>query len=147
MISLGLVDHIADPHFGGYGRDAAPLGRHSVEAKAVWERGFAELTTAEIVELFHQRGGDAVPFTDYPQIVDHPQTAAIEALCEVSGADGSTVRAVSPVWKFSATPVHAGPAAPALGADTAAILTELDGPPRSRVAMPGRAAGSPRPGR
>ena len=41
MISLGLVEHITDPAFGGFGRDAAPLGRHSVEAKPSSQIGFA----------------------------------------------------------------------------------------------------------
>ncbi len=128
MISLGLVEHISDPHFEGYGRQAAPLGRYAVEAKATWEQGFAELRTEEIVDLFHERGGDAVPFTDYPQIVVHPQTIAIEALCDVALADGSSMRGVAPVWKFSETPVAASSAAPLLGQHTESILAELAEP-------------------
>ena len=82
MIDLGLVEHIVDPAFGNQGRDAAPLGRHVDEAKPVWEEGFAELTTEEVVDLFHERGGDAVPFTDYPRSPP-PPAEAIGAPCDV----------------------------------------------------------------
>ena len=89
-------------------------------AKPIWEQGFAALSSAEVIDLLHERGGDAVPFTDYAQIVDHPQTAAIEALCEVGGRP-----AVAPVWRFSATPAVAGPSAPGLGEHTDEVLAEL----------------------
>jgi crotonobetainyl-CoA:carnitine CoA-transferase CaiB-like acyl-CoA transferase len=125
MISLGLVEHITNPVFGGFGRDAAPLGRHSVEAKPIWEQGFAELTTDEVIDLFHERGGDAVPFTDYPLITTHPQTEAIGALCDVPLAGGGRLRGVAPVWQFSETPAAVGGPAPRLGEHTDAVLAEL----------------------
>jgi formyl-CoA transferase len=125
MISLGLVEHIADPVFSSFGRDAAPLGRHSVEAKPIWEKGFSSLTTDEVVDLFHERGGDAVPFTDYPLITSHPQTQAIEALCEVPLPGGGSMRGVSPVWKFSETPAQIAGPAPLLGQHTDELLRNL----------------------
>jgi crotonobetainyl-CoA:carnitine CoA-transferase CaiB-like acyl-CoA transferase len=125
MISLGLVDHLGDPAFGNFGRDAAPLGRHSVEAKPIWEEGFSELTTEEVVDLFHERGGDAVPFTDYPLITSHPQTAAIAALCDVPLAGGGVLRGVAPVWKFSETPAAIQGPAPRLGEHTDELLAAL----------------------
>jgi crotonobetainyl-CoA:carnitine CoA-transferase CaiB-like acyl-CoA transferase len=120
LITLGLVDHLDNPHFGDMGRAAAPLGRYATEAKPVWEQGFAELTSAEVIELLQERGGDAVPFTDYAQIVAHPQTAAIDALCEVGGQP-----AVAPVWRFSATPAVVGGPAPGLGEHTDEVLAEF----------------------
>ena len=126
MIRLGLLDHLDDPRFADFGRQAAPLGRFAVEAKAVWEGAFASLTTAEVVELFHERGGDAVPFTDYPTITAHPQVAAIGALVEVDQPGFGPLRSVAPVWRFSATPAVLRGGAPALGADNDAVL---DGQP------------------
>jgi formyl-CoA transferase len=125
MITLGLVEHIADPLFEGFGREAAPLGRFAVEAKPIWERAFAALPTDEVIDLFHERGGDAVPFTHYAQIVDHPQTVAIGALCELEGPGGVRQRAVAPVWRFSATPAVPGGRAPRLGEHTDEVLAEL----------------------
>lgn len=125
MISLGLVEHITDPAFAAFGREAAPLGRHAVEAKPIWEEGFAELTTEEIVDLFHERGGDAVPFTDYPLITSHAQTEAIGALCDVPLAGGGSLRGVSPVWGFSETPARVQGPAPRLGQHTDEVLAEL----------------------
>ena len=125
MISLGLLDHLEDPNFAGFGREAAPLGRYAVEAKPTWEEGFASLTTQEIVELFHERGGDAVPFTNYPEIAAHPQTAAIGALRQVGLPGGGAMTGVAAVWKFSATPAAITGAAPRLGEHTETILEEL----------------------
>lgn len=111
MVHLGLVDYLDDPRFGNFGRDAAPMGRRQDEAKEVWEQGFAPLRTEEVVQLILDAGGDAVPLTDYPMIVDHPQTAAIGALVDAATPDGGTFRTVGNAWRFSGTPVS-----PALGA-------------------------------
>jgi crotonobetainyl-CoA:carnitine CoA-transferase CaiB-like acyl-CoA transferase len=125
MIGLGLVEYITDSRFGHFGRDAAPLGRHSVDAKPIWEEGFAGLSTTDIVELFHARGGDAVPFTDYPLVTAHAQVAAIGALCDVPVAGGGTVRGVAPVWKLAGTPAAVQGPAPRLGEHTDDLLAEL----------------------
>jgi crotonobetainyl-CoA:carnitine CoA-transferase CaiB-like acyl-CoA transferase len=138
MISLGLVEHISDPVFGGFGRDAAPLGRHSVEAKPIWEEGFADRTTEEVVDLFHERGGDAVPFTDYSLITTHAQTEAIGALCEVPLAGGGSMRGVAPVWGFSDTPPAVAGPAPRLGQHTDQLLAELGFEPSAVTALRAR---------
>ena len=91
----------------------------------MWEAAFASLTTAEVVEEFHTRGGDAVPFTDYPSITAHPQVAAIGALVEVDQPGFGALRSVGPVWRFAATPAVVRCGAPALGADTDAVIADL----------------------
>ena len=124
MIALGLLEHLDDPRFGDFGRRAAPLGRYSVEAKAVWESAFQTMTTQEIIDLLHERGGDAVPFTDYPAITAHPQVEAIAALVTVHQPGHGPLRAVAPPWKFAVSPASVRCAAPRLGEHTAAILAE-----------------------
>jgi crotonobetainyl-CoA:carnitine CoA-transferase CaiB-like acyl-CoA transferase len=125
MIRLGLLDRLDDPHFADFGRQAAPLGRHAVEAKPVWEQAFASMTTAEVVDELHARGGDAVPVTDYPAILAHPQVAAIGALVDVDQPGWGPLRSVAPVWRFAVSPASVRCGAPALGADTAAVLARL----------------------
>jgi crotonobetainyl-CoA:carnitine CoA-transferase CaiB-like acyl-CoA transferase len=125
MISLGLVEHITDPRFVDYGRQAAPLGRYAVEAKEVWESAFAGLTTQEVIDLLHERGGDAVPFTDHPRITAHPQVAAIGALTTVEQDGYGPLRAVAPPWKFAVTPAAVRRGAPRLGQHTDEVLAAL----------------------
>jgi crotonobetainyl-CoA:carnitine CoA-transferase CaiB-like acyl-CoA transferase len=125
MIALGLVEHITDPRFVDFGRQAAPLGRYAVEAKEVWESAFETMTTQEVIDLFHERGGDAVPFTDHPTITAHPQVEAIGALTTVEQEGFGPLRAVAPPWTFTATPAVIGAGAPALGRHTDEILSEL----------------------
>jgi crotonobetainyl-CoA:carnitine CoA-transferase CaiB-like acyl-CoA transferase len=124
MISLGLLEHLDDPHFADYGRQAAPLGRWAVEAKPVWEAAFEAMTTEEVIDLLHERGGDAVPFTDYPRITAHPQVEAIGALTTIDQEGHGPLRAVAPPWKFAATPATVRAGAPLLGQHTDAVLAE-----------------------
>lgn len=124
MIGLGLLEHLDDPRFEGFGREAAPLGRYAVEAKEVWESAFAERDTEELIGLFQAVGGDAVPFTDYPRITAHPQVAAIGALTTVEQEGYGPMRAVSPPWKFARTPASIRRGAPQLGAHGDEVLVE-----------------------
>jgi formyl-CoA transferase len=125
MIALGLISHVADPRFVDFGRQAAPLGRYAVEAKEVWESAFETMATQDVIDLFHERGGDAVPFTDHPTITAHPQVEAIGALTTVQQDGFGALRAVAPPWKFAATPASVRAGAPGLGQHTDDVLASL----------------------
>ncbi len=135
MIGLGLIEHLDDPRFEGFGRQAAPLGRYAVEAKEVWESAFAGWDTDELIRRFHEVGGDAVPFTDYQRITAHPQVAAIGALTTVEHDGYGPVRAVSPPWKFALTPASIRRGAPRLGAHGDELLAEAGLDPAEIAAL------------
>ena len=126
MITLGLVDYLVDPRFGNYGRDAAPLGRRAQESVEVWEEGFADFTSGELVDLLLAAGGDAVPMMDHAAIVAHPQVEALGLLIDVERSDGTTYRDLVPVCRMSDTPQSIRRGAPRLGEHTTEILAELD---------------------
>ena len=124
MLSLGLQDHTVDERFGHFGRDAAPLGRHAVEAKPVWESAFKQRKNEELLLLFNAVGGDAVPYTDYAEIASHPQVRAIAALCDVDSGNGDTFRTVRAPWRLPASPASVRRGPPKLGQHTQEILRE-----------------------
>ncbi|MPY92170.1 MAG: hypothetical protein GEV08_03620 [Acidimicrobiia bacterium] len=124
MIQLGLVDHLADPRFANFGRDAAPMGRCANDSREVWEEGFGRFTTEEVVAMVLAAGGDAVPFTDHAEVTAHPQVAALALLVDVERAGGTAYRDVAPAWSLSDTPAAVRRGAPALGADTDAVLAD-----------------------
>ncbi len=135
MIGLGLVEYLDDPRFESFGRQAAPLGRYAVETKEVWESAFATRPTDELIGLFHDLGGDAVPFTDYPRISAHPQAAAIGAWTTVEHEGFGPLRAVSPPWKFALSPASVRRGAPRLGAHGEELLTEAGVDPAEIAAL------------
>lgn len=124
MITLGLLDHLADPRFANFGRDAAPMGRRANETREVWEEGFTRFPTDELVSLLLDAGGDAVPFLDHLELAEHPQIKALGLLVDVVRSDGSVGRDVAPAWRLSETPASIRRGAPFVGEHTNEVLGE-----------------------
>ncbi|MGD9754742.1 MAG: CaiB/BaiF CoA transferase family protein [Acidimicrobiia bacterium] len=135
MITLGLVDHLADERFGNFGRDAAPMGRRANDSREVWEEGFGRFGTDELVQLLLDAGGDAVPFLDHLELAQHPQIAALGLLVDVARSDGSVQRDVAPAWRLSETPASIRRGAPFVGEHTDAVLTEAGYRPEELAAL------------
>ncbi|MFN0090231.1 MAG: CaiB/BaiF CoA transferase family protein [Acidimicrobiales bacterium] len=125
MITLGLEDHIADPRFERFGREATMLGRHAAEVKHVWEKGFAQLTCEEVVDLVHEYRGDAVMFTDYPTLVNHGQTAALGSFTEIEHPRLGALPTVAPAARLSDTPLRITLPPPELGEHTDEVLASI----------------------
>ena len=84
LIALGMEDCLADPRFDDFGREATGVGRYVAEVKPLWECAFAQRSNAEIVRLIHEFQGDAVPFTTYPNVFDHPQVKALDVVRQIA---------------------------------------------------------------
>lgn len=125
MIELGLTDHITDERFGNEGRDAAPLGKHVVAAKPVWEEAFSQHTVEELRMMIQAAGGDAAEFNDYPSLVNHPQIDALEAVDEFDHPTAGAVRTIRPVARHSRSPSGIRTPPPLLGQHTDEALTDL----------------------
>ena len=123
VMELGMEEALADPRFADYGRAASSIGRYATEVKPIWEKAFAHRTRDELVDLIKRIGGDAVPIMDYPSLLAHPQSAALEAIVEIDHPVAGRFKTVRPVARFSATPNTIRLPPPTLGQHTAEILS------------------------
>lgn len=125
LISLGMVESLSDPRFENFGRDATSIGRYAAEVKPLWEEGFKNMTSEEVVRLIHEFNGDAVPFLEYPQLVTHPQIAALGVVQEIDHPTVGKFKTIGPVWRFSDTPAKIQSPPPTLGQHTEEVLEKL----------------------
>jgi crotonobetainyl-CoA:carnitine CoA-transferase CaiB-like acyl-CoA transferase len=129
LMELGMEHVLADSRFDDFGRQATSIGRYAPEVKPIWEAAFRHKTRAEIIELIHSVGGDAVPILDYPSLVAHPQVAAIGALATINHPTAGMFQTVAPFIRFMETPLAITLPPPLLGQHSREILSAagLDG--------------------
>jgi formyl-CoA transferase len=118
---VGRPELAEDP---GYATVAARLARRESVDRLVagWMAG---RTVAEAVEQFAAAGLPAAPVRSYAEAARDPLVREREMLQEVDVEGLRGVPVVGPAAKFSRTPTSVRSGAPALGADTDAILAEL----------------------
>ncbi len=85
----------------------------------------AERTRDEAIEVLRDAGLAIAKVQSFVDVVEDDHVRERDMLQSVTHHDGTTVPIVGPSWKFSRTPVRIRTAAPALGQDTDAILSEL----------------------
>lgn len=122
VMELGMEEALVDPRFDDYGRAATSIGRHATEVKPIWEKAFANRTREELVDLVKSIGGDAVPIMEYPELLAHPQVAALEVVAEIDHPTAGRLKTVRPVARLSDTPNSIRLAPPTLGQHTDEVL-------------------------
>jgi len=126
LMELGMEHVLADPRFNDYGRQASSIGRYAPKVKPIWEAAFKDKTRAEIIELIHSIGGDAVPMLDYPSLAAHPQVEAIGALTTIDHPTAGTFQTVAPFIRFMETPLAITLPPPLLGQHSREILAAAE---------------------
>jgi crotonobetainyl-CoA:carnitine CoA-transferase CaiB-like acyl-CoA transferase len=127
MVTLGMESIFDDPRYA-----AAPLGIPTVDdVEALEERIRARMLTKtreEWMEIFVANDVGADPFLEPAEFLDFPEMIANERVVELDDPDVGRVREVGPLATMSDTPARIPRSAPALGADTDAVVAALDGP-------------------
>jgi crotonobetainyl-CoA:carnitine CoA-transferase CaiB-like acyl-CoA transferase len=142
MVTLGMEAIFDDPRYA-----AAPLGIPTVDDVEALERRIRERmltrTREEWMELFVANDVGADPFLEPAEFLDFPEMVANERVVELEDPGVGRVREVGPLATMSDTPARIERSAPALGADTDAVLAALDrprlrrSPPIADVPAPG----------
>lgn len=128
MLATGLDDVLTDPRYA-----AAPLGIETLEALTELEDRIRvrmkERTQAEWMHTFIEEfdvGAD--PFLTPAEFLDHPQLLANNRVLELDDPVVGKVRQLGALVAFSDTPSRISASAPALGADTEAVIAGLSDP-------------------
>jgi formyl-CoA transferase len=104
---------------------AGGAGRYSHIVRPLWERGFAELPAATVLEIIERHGGLAFPMNDYAMLIETDQVKHVDMVETLDQPGVGPMRVIAPPWQFSDTPAEIRRPAPRLGEHGAEILTEL----------------------
>ena len=134
MVTLGMESIFDEPLYA-----AAPLGIPTVDDVEALERRIRERmltrTREEWMDIFVANDVGADPFLEPPEFLDFPEMVANGRVVELDDPGVGRVREVGPLANMSDTPARIDRSAPALGADTDAVLAVLDSP-RARRSPP-----------
>lgn len=121
---LGLERLIDDPRFEDWYRTMC-LGAESQDLRHEYERGFADKSSDELIELIRELGGNAFPYLDYEALLSSEQVSRLDILEAVSTPSGETLRLIGFPWQLSGEQPQVHSAPPRLGADTDRVFAEL----------------------
>ena len=114
-------DLLQDPRF------ATPEARevHKDARLAATQAVVRSFAAADLISRLDEAGVPCAPVLTRSEILKHPQIQANQTLIEYDHPQAGRIRQAAPPARFSATPTTLRTGAPALGADTAFVLSEL----------------------
>ena len=121
--ALEWADLATDPRFQG---NVARVAQREVLIPMLEDR-FGRHPVAYWVERFEARGVACAPIHTIDQVMSHPQVLENAMRLRTTNADGTTADLVGTPFKLAEGGGTAATAAPALGADTEAILADTMG--------------------
>ncbi len=123
MRELDLDEILADPETNDKMKtEGAAFGRYAHDYKHYWERAFAEMTSAEAIELLSKYGAYAYPINDEEAVVNSEQVVHLEAIGKVIAPGGAEMPAVKAPARFQSSADDVARVSPSLGQHTAEIL-------------------------
>lgn len=121
MRALGRPDLAADPRL----QRAPGRMQHQAEWAPQVAAEIAARSVAELMAAFIREGAVGGCVNAGAGVLDDPQVVFNEIVSEIDYGTAGRVRGARPAARFTASPARAGTAAPALGADSRAVLTAL----------------------
>jgi crotonobetainyl-CoA:carnitine CoA-transferase CaiB-like acyl-CoA transferase len=118
--ALGRPEWLEDPRFA----TPALRQRHIDERLALTQAALRARPAEEWLERLDAAGVPCAPALTRTEVLAHPQVRANGAVVEVEHPAAGRLRQARPAARSSATPAAPGRPAPALGADTRAVLAE-----------------------
>jgi crotonobetainyl-CoA:carnitine CoA-transferase CaiB-like acyl-CoA transferase len=119
--AVGRDDLVDDPRFCSNERRVA----HRAELREVLEECLGAYTSEACVDLLSQHQIVAGAVRRYRDVVTHPDVIASGILVDAVSPDGAQYRALGLPYRMGAAPKPMPAAAPACGADGAAVLAEF----------------------
>lgn len=123
MMPIGKIARLVGVE-GFEGNDSRNVIENRDEVKRLLEPGFANKTTAELIDIFMAADIWAAPVNRFPDVERDPQVAHNETIISFEHPVAGKFRTVGPPVKFSRTPASVE-RPPLLSEHTTAILAEL----------------------
>jgi crotonobetainyl-CoA:carnitine CoA-transferase CaiB-like acyl-CoA transferase len=120
VAALERPEWLADPRFA----TPALRQRHINERLALIQEVLRTGSAEEWLQRLDAAGVPCAPVLTRTQVLSHPQVQANGAVVETQHPAAGRLRQARPAARFSATPAALGRPAPALGADTEAVLAD-----------------------
>lgn len=123
MMPLGKIAQLVGvPGFEGV--DSRNFLENRDEVKRKLEPGFANKTTAELLEIFLNSDIWCAPVNSFPAVEHDPQVVHNRSITSYEHPQAGTFRTIRPPWRFSRTPVMIK-RPPLKGEHTVEVLKEL----------------------
>ncbi len=123
MMPIGKIAELVGVE-GFEGNDSRNVIENRDEVKRLLEPGFANKTTAELIDIFMAADIWAAPVNHFPDVERDPQVAHNETIISFEHPVAGKFRTVGPPVKFSRTPTSVE-RPPLLSEHSSAILAEL----------------------
>lgn len=99
LVKLGLEEALTDERFANAGRDVVGWGKYASEAMPIWERALRNWTAAEVVDLAFSHNSLAIPINTIKGAVEHPQTACLNIIQELTHPAIGKIRVIGPPFQ------------------------------------------------
>lgn len=131
---MGMSELLNDNRFDKRGKNSTGHGGEAVQLRPVYEQYFEKKSSAELVAAMHRYRANAAVYATAAEAMEHPQTKALGIVIDVPDQDQEVKVRAFP-GKFSDIQPALNGNAPALGADTQAVLSDLGFTPEQQQAL------------
>jgi crotonobetainyl-CoA:carnitine CoA-transferase CaiB-like acyl-CoA transferase len=125
-----LAGAVGHPEWADDERFSTPAQRdlNANERLGLTQEALLDRSAEQWLTLLDDAGVPCAPVLKRREVIDHPQVVASDLLIELEHPEAGTIRQTRPAARFSKSTPELRNGAPALGADTDAILTEINIP-------------------